>query len=72
MGWESHIVMSITHSFPQLKHKYFLPGFLVTTNVLNTVKPLLNEVEVVVCGSETEQQTGPQDAELMTLTSFTQ
>lgn len=50
----------------------FIPGFLVTANILNTVKPLLIEVIVVVCGHETEQQAGPQDAELNTLTSFTQ
>lgn len=42
----------------------FLPGFLVTTNILNTVTPLLTEVRVVVCGHGIERQTGSQDAEL--------
>lgn len=42
------------------------------TNILNTVTPLLVEVGVMVCGHGTEQQTGPQDAKLIVLTSFTQ
>lgn len=43
----------------------------MTTHILNTVTLLLTEVRAVVCGHGTEQKLGPQDAELMALTSFT-